>query len=389
MRIVSLLFCAGLAIAQTASVDSARKLIAGGSFDRAIDMLKSIVKTTPDNADAHLLLGNTLALEGHRNESIEQLLEVVRLRPDSAAAYNALGTALSRFAEMNAAREALENAVRLDPQLAEARVSLALVLAQGDDLPAALEQLDRAVAIQGGTPQAAYPHYLRAKIYSQRNEYEQAAGELGKATALRPDFAEAWLALGIARRASFDQAGALEAFKRSVALQPKNAECQRQLGMQYLGQGKPREALQHLKEAVRLNPENQSAVYNLQRALRQDGQVEQAKLVEMQLREWQSKRSRAGEKAFEATRLDNEGVSLEKSGDVRSAIEKYRQALELDPDHEGFRLNYGLALCRVGAWDQGIAEFREIIRRNPDNAEATRALYIALDRGKNASANSK
>jgi predicted Zn-dependent protease len=60
-------------------------------------------------------------------------------------------------------------------------------------------------------------------------------------------------------------------------------------------------------------------------------------------------------------------------------LEKYRAALELDPEHGGFRLNLGLALCRLGRWDEGIAEMREVVRRDPDNAEATKALYIAME----------
>ena len=70
---------------------------------------------------------------------------------------------------------------------------------------------------------------------------------------------------------------------------------------------------------------------------------------------------------------------LEKSGDVRAALAKYRAALDLDPTVYVFRLNYALALCRLGRWQDGIVELREVLRVDPDNANAARALYIALD----------
>ena len=58
---------------------------------------------------------------------------------------------------------------------------------------------------------------------------------------------------------------------------------------------------------------------------------------------------------------------------------KYRAALDLDPAGYGFRLNYALALCRLDRWQNGIAELREVLRVDPDNADAAKALYIAVD----------
>jgi Flp pilus assembly protein TadD len=49
--------------------------------------------------------------------------------------------------------------------------------------------------------------------------------------------------------------------------------------------------------------------------------------------------SRASEVRFAASGLNNEGIQLEKSGDVRGALAKYRAALDLDPTGYGFRLN--------------------------------------------------
>ena len=77
--------------------------------------------------------------------------------------------------------------------------------------------------------------------------------------------------------------------------------------------------------------------------------------------------------------LVDAGRGLEKSGDFRAALEKYRAALDLDPSDAVLRLNYGLALCRLGRWQQGVAELREVLRLDPNNAAAAKALYIALD----------
>jgi len=36
-------------------------------------------------------------------------------------------------------------------------------------------------------------------------------------------------------------------------------------------------------------------------------------------------------------------------------------------------------LCRLGRWQQGAAELREVLRLDPNNAAAAKALYIAHD----------
>jgi predicted Zn-dependent protease len=75
-------------------------------------------------------------------------------------------------------------------------------------------------------------------------------------------------------------------------------------------------------------------------------------------------------------------MALEKSADIRAALEKYRAALDLDPTDPLLRLNYGLALCRLGRWQQGTAKLLEVLRVDPNNADAIKALHIALDRVK-------
>jgi predicted Zn-dependent protease len=65
---------------------------------------------------------------------------------------------------------------------------------------------------------------------------------------------------------------------------------------------------------------------------------------------------------------------------LRAAAEKYRAALDLDPLNSGFRRNLALVLCRLGLWKEGVAELREVLRLDPNDADATKALYIALEK---------
>jgi superkiller protein 3 len=302
------------------------------------------------------------------------MAEAVRLRPQSASAHNQYGTVLSRFIEVEAARHEFEKALELDPQLSEAHVNLALMLAQASELIPAAAHLDRAIELQGDTRVAAYTHFLRAKIWGAQNQVDKAIFELQKAVQLRPDYAEAWSDLGGLRRLSLDQEGAVQALEKAVALNPDDATAQYRLGQQYLQNGDAGKAIEHFKRA---DPGDVATLYNLDRALRRAGKQEDAEPIERRIAELRERSNRASSVALTASRLNDEGIELEKSGDTWAALAKYRAALDLDPTGFGFELNYGLALCRIGRWEDGATELREVLRLDPDNAVAAKALYIA------------
>jgi tetratricopeptide (TPR) repeat protein len=380
--LIVVLACSELLASGQSSLEKARELVSIGSFDKAEAILRQAIAADPKRVDARVLLGTTLALQGVRGEAIEQLAEAVRLSPSSANAHNEFGMVLSRFVEVKAARQEFERALELDPRLAEAHVNLSLILAQAGELAAASEHLDRAIELQGSSPKTAYAHYLRAKIWGAQDQIDKAMDELQKAVHLRPDYEEAWSDLGGMRRLALDNPGAIQALQRAVALKPADGLAQYRLGHLYLQGGHAFKAVEHLKQALSYAPNDRATLYNLMLALRKTDRLEEAKHIEKRIAELQQQGDRASEVGFGASGLNNEGIQLEKSGDTRAALAKYRAALDLDPTGFGFRLNYALALCRLGRWQDGVVELREVLRVDPDNADAAKALYIAIEQAK-------
>jgi len=137
-------------------------------------------------------------------------------------------------------------------------------------------------------------------------------------------------------------------------------------------------AVAHLQEAARLDPENQSTLYSLQRAFREDGQEEQADAVKKKLAEMLREKDKADQNLLAGIQLNNQGADLEKAGNLTGALDKYREAVHLLPDHVGIRVNYAVALLRLAQWQQGLAELREAVRREPGNALWKAALEDAL-----------
>jgi tetratricopeptide (TPR) repeat protein len=145
-----------------------------------------------------------------------------------------------------------------------------------------------------------------------------------------------------------------------------------------LNRGMPKEAVAPLQHAAGLDPNNQSTLNALQLALRKDGQREQADAVKRRLAELLRDKDRADQKLVSALELNNRGSALEKNGDVRGALQQYRAALEINPDHVGIRTNVAVALLKLGRWDEGIAQMREALRRDPGNTQLQKGLEDAL-----------
>lgn len=377
-RTALLLACAGAVFAQRQPLERAWGLAANGHRAEAIALLQQITVSDPQNADARLLLGSLLMEAGDKKESIEQLSAAVRLGPRSVEAENALGEAYNHFGQTAAARSAFEKAVAIDPGYGIAQSNLGQVLLQQGDFVGAAAHLDRAIALLNNTDDAADAQYLRAKVCIAQNQPAQAIEHLQRAVAIRPKFAEAWSDLGQERKILLDDRAAITALKQAVAANPNDPVAQYRLGAEYLHQGKAHESVAHLRKSYELNPKDQSTLNALQGALRQDGDTDGANHIKLQLAQLLRERDRINQNKLAAVRLNNEGAALEKSGDLRAAVTKYREASQLDPDHNGIRINYGVALLRLGQWTEGLNQLHVALQHDPDNAKLRKALKEAL-----------
>lgn len=254
-----------------------------------------------------------------------------------------------------------------------------MLLGQQKDLAAAREHLTQAVKLYGNTTPAAQSHYLLAQILTDQNEPDTALTELDRAIALRPNYAEAFVAQGFIRKWQHNDTAAIGAFKKAAVLSPENFDAHYELGCAYLRADEPSPAVEPLRQAARLKPGDRSTLYQLCKALQQAGKVEQAKACRQNLSTNISAGLGTAANELTSTQANNAGVELEKSGNLTGALEKYREAVKLAPKVTVFRRNMALALCRLGRWDDGIAELHEVLKEDPDDAQATKALFIALE----------
>jgi cellulose synthase operon protein C len=172
---------------------------------------------------------------------------------------------------------------------------------------------------------------------------------------------------------------AQQALERAIALDPHDTTAQYRLGLEYLQNGQPHRAVGCFRNALHGGANDRAILYNLALGLRRSGQAAEAKRVEEMLSKQLQNTSKVDARGLAIGNLVDAGIALEKSGKIRAAMERYRAALDLDPMDAILRLDYGLAVCRLGEWQQGAAELREVLRLDPNNVAAAKALYVALE----------
>lgn len=181
-------------------------LLLQGDAEAAIDVAKRTVKGAPNNAPAHLWLGNAYGLRLSQVGMFSQIAIAPRLR------------------------RAYEEAVKLDPDLLEARYRLVEFYVQapkvmGGGIDKAKSQVDE---IAGRDP--AMGHAARGKVLLAEKQVDSALAEFAAARAAKPDVARYRLEIGLALQRSKRWQDAFDAFQAWTRDDPDSPSAWYQLG---------------------------------------------------------------------------------------------------------------------------------------------------------------
>ncbi len=167
----------------------------------------------------------------------------------------------------------------------------------------------------------------RARREWGQQQFEAAEQSLINVLRLAPDEPDAIRLLGMVVQRLGKHREAIECFRRVLTMGAEDSDLRIGLGISLFEQGEADEALTHFRQACTLEP-----------CLR-------IGLVQ----------SRRGTRAPCASRT--------------KPSRALQRALELDPAHVSARLSLARAQANLGEVDAAVAEFREVLRRDPANAE--------------------
>jgi Tfp pilus assembly protein PilF len=217
-------------------------------------------------------------------------------------------------------------------------------------------------------PEESEAHLLLGQIYALEERRADSIQELSRAVELCPDSATSYNMLGsaLSRFAEFE--AARKAYEQAVALDPNLVEARINLGM----------------SLAQANDMTMALLYKLDRALRKTGDTAGAEQVRAQAQLLLTHDDYTNQHFSDAEEIEHSAIDLEQRGDLAHAVAKYRAAVEMNPQQARYRYNYGLALCRLARFREGIAALHEVLENDPGNIDARHALFIAEDKARQA-----
>lgn len=194
----------------------------------------------------------------------------------------------------------------------------------------------------GGIPSLEAPgdptaHYEAGKAASDQGDLNTAIAELEKAVQLKPDYAEAYHALGVAytrlgislaqqnqlQEATEAYSKAVAAYQKVIELEPDRANSYINLGNVYIQAGQLDLAIAALRKAVELVPDDPDAHYNL-------------------------------------------GAAYQFNEQYDEAIAQFQRVLEIDPNYANAYLGLGYAYKDKGMKDEAIQAFETFLKLGQD-----------------------
>lgn len=234
-----------------------RAYLSTGETDKAIEMLRELVRLTPMRVESYALLAEVLESKDDFENALAQHQQVLLLDSTQALHYLRVADMQLKLKQPAKAAEVLAEAHQKFPELPQVTYSLAVALSQAKEHTQALTMFR--IAMQDA--QFAYPQMLNASFYfaygaaaEQAGDIERAAELLKKAIELDPEkAASAYNYLGYMwtdRGLNLQEAGQLIA--QALQHEPENGAYLDSMGWNYFKRGELALAVQYLEKAVRI-----------------------------------------------------------------------------------------------------------------------------------------
>jgi len=231
-----------------------------GQFEKAGQILSLLIKSFPDNADAHHMLG-IIALEKSDFEAAYILVNTaIDIAPDNPMFYNTLGNIELHRKNIEQSENSFLKAIELAPHKIEYKYNLAhFYLTQS--------KYDKAINYYYQILHSNPTHYLSIRgitvCYLFAGETEIALEHANEWVAEYNHYYEAYYYQGLCLYAMNDITGALAAYDKGLDLAPTNSDILTAIGACYRSLGNFSIAESYLHKSLTLDSNNPTAIYHL------------------------------------------------------------------------------------------------------------------------------
>ena len=388
----------------------------------ALQALQKTVELAPDDAEAHLHLGNAHMDGGHPDLAMPYFMRALELAPAFAEALSRLGDVLQAQGHLKEAAECYGGALEIDSALAMAHRGKGDVLVAQQQFQSAQSSYRQALTLEPGAadihrklgdvhvalnrPDAALQSYAAAlemdpenamahggmgNVLFRLDRNAQAAASYRSATALPTANAAHYHGLGRSLHALGATAEAESAYRQSIALDASLAAPMLHYADLLRETWRKEPAIAIYQAVLLLEPNNIDALNNLGMALQEDGQLDAALASFRQVAllapdnpvshsniaaalNAMGQQDAALESCRRAVKLGpkstaahvNLGTCLMEMGRLSEAVNSFETVVKLDPHHRRAYVNISAALTRLGRIDQAVVHCRKALKINPD-----------------------
>jgi tetratricopeptide (TPR) repeat protein len=335
-------------------------------FDLAENLAKTITQKYPDHQFGWKVIGALYQHTGRLQKSLIANQRAVEISPNDAEAHYNLGNTLKVIGRIEDAETSYKKAIAIKPEYAEAHSNLGITLQTLGRLEDAKTSYKKAIAIK---PDLAEAHYNLGNTLKDLGRLEDAETSYKKAIAIKPEYAEAHSNLGNTLNELGRLKDAAVSYNKAIAIKPEFAEAHSNLGNTLKDLGRLEDAETSYKKAIAFKPEFAEAHYNLGNTLQEFGRLADA--------EASYSKAIAIESEYPEAH-SNLGLTLQELGRLEDAEASYNKAIAIKPEYAEAHSNLGLTLQELGRLEDARASYNKAIVIKPDLAEAHSNLGLLL-----------
>jgi tetratricopeptide (TPR) repeat protein len=334
------------------------KLVASGSLETAVNVLKHVVELKPDDFEAWYTMGRAQTELGRVADSAFSYVKTVELKPDLHDAWHRLGIAYFTLESYENAVEALSRALELKTEDAVGWFTMGMACRRLERFEDAVAALGKAAALDG-SDKNVWMESGAANAAIDR--WEEAEVSFEKAVQLDAQLHEAWFGLGQAQFKLGRYKQATAALGTALGHVRDNKEYIHMMAMACHAAGDFDAAIRHWAELIEIDPANAQAHYRMALSLHARGQYSDA--IQFYL-----KASEGLPDNQEITH--NMGRAYHAQGLYNDAVEKYRKALQINPAKPEVWDDLGLVFTEMNLYGDAIQAYKELTALTPDWKDA-------------------
>lgn len=349
--------------------------VAQNRSNEALELCEKILKEDKNDAEAIAMRASLWLYAGKPEQistAISELQSVVNKMPENFVLRYNLGRALMSKGDLDAARVQFTDALKYRPDYLPARIALAQVQVTRGEYAAALSAANEIMQLDPGNQ---YARLIKSHAFMAQGKFDDSKSVLMETLKINPSQRDAKYQLGFVLFKEGKLAEAEKLFQEVYSQNPPDMRGLMGLTEVYTAQNKNDKSLALLDEAIQKFPKStvlQVAWGNI--AVRSGRPDDGIKMFQKVLQ--------GDPKNFDLHMRIAE--SYRQKGDLNNAIDTWKKAGELMPNHVMPLLSRAMALDQVNRRSEAAPLYEQVLKAEPDNVVALNnySFYLA-DQGNN------